>query len=150
MVAFGWLASIALFCCVCLHIDSLASICKQQKICVFYFIFEVDFSYLSLASTLAMSDEIAQDEEDAEDYDLEALNRRTRARDDDDNATLVADRGRGGPAHPEVVFEIGDEDPGSDGEDHVSAKQRRLSVERHGSMDNHERQGLMGDNLRDD
>ncbi|KAH0591001.1 hypothetical protein H2248_001112 [Termitomyces sp. 'cryptogamus'] len=97
---------------------------------------------------LAMSDEIAQDEEDAEDYDLEALSRRIRARDDDDNATLVADRGPGGPAHPEVVFEIGDEEPGSDGEDDVN-KKRRLSGESHQGTD-HERQELMEDRSRDD
>ncbi|KAG5353663.1 hypothetical protein C0989_003800 [Termitomyces sp. Mn162] len=108
---------------------------------------EVDLSYLSV-STLAMSDEIAQDEEDAEDYDLEALSRRIRARDDDDNATLVADRGPGGPAHPEVVFEIGDEEPGSDGEDDVN-KKRRLSGESHQGTD-HERQELMEDRSRDD
>lgn len=90
-----------------------------------------------------MSDEIAQDEEDAEDYDLEALDHRTHARDDDE-ATLVGGRRGGGPAHVEdVVFEIGDEEPGSDGEDEINAKKRRLSGEnRHGEED--ERQGLMG------
>ncbi|KAG6862135.1 hypothetical protein C0995_004217 [Termitomyces sp. Mi166 len=105
-------------------------------------------SSLSFSGRLA-EDEIAQDEEDAEDYDLEALSRRTRARDDDDNATLVADRGPGGPAHPEVVFEIGDEEPGSDGEDDVNAKKRRLSGENRRDTD-HERQGLMGNRSRDD
>ncbi|KAF5385063.1 hypothetical protein D9615_001311 [Tricholomella constricta] len=90
-----------------------------------------------------MADEIAQDEEDAEDYDLEALRDRTRARDDDDNATLVAGR-QGGPAHADdVVFEIGEEEPGSDGEDDINAKKRRLSGENHRSEE-HERQGLMG------
>ncbi|RDB28403.1 Membrane protein PTM1 [Hypsizygus marmoreus] len=97
--------------------------------------------YLFLCFTLAMSDEIAQDEEDAEDYDLEALAHRTRARDDDDDATLVGER-RTGPAHPEdVVFEIGDEEPGSDGEDDLHPKKRRLSGEHHGTGD--ERQGLI-------
>ncbi|KAF8078867.1 lung seven transmembrane receptor-domain-containing protein [Lyophyllum atratum] len=106
---------------------------------------------LLFKSTLAMSDEIAQDEEDAEDYDLEALDNRTRIRDDDDNVTLVADR-QGGPAPTDdVVFEIGDEEPGSDGEDDVSAKKRRLSGENHRSEE-HERQGLMGgaSRMRDD
>ncbi|KAG5654686.1 hypothetical protein H0H81_007442 [Sphagnurus paluster] len=101
---------------------------------------------LSFPSTLAMSDEIAQDEEDAEDYDLEALGERTRVRDDDDNVTLVAgsDPGRTGATHTdEVVFEIGDEEPGSDGEDDIIAKKRRLSGENHGGQE-HERQGLMG------
>jgi len=75
-----------------------------------------------------MSDEIAQDEEDAEDYDLEALDGRIRAREDDDNATLVGGGRRGEATHVEdVVFEIGDEDPGSDGEDDVITKKRRHS-----------------------
>ncbi|KAL0951511.1 hypothetical protein HGRIS_008196 [Hohenbuehelia grisea] len=96
-----------------------------------------------------MSDEIAQDEEDAEDYDLEALeHRHTRLRDedDDDAATLVGER-RGG-AEPlrddHVVFEIGDEDAGSDDED-GNAKKRRLerkSSENHDAED--EREGLIG------
>jgi len=62
--------------------------------------------------TLAMSDEIAQDEEEAEDYDLESLTHRTRQREDDDDATLV-DGQRRGPesvSGDHVVFEIGDED----------------------------------------
>ncbi|KAG6821415.1 hypothetical protein H0H93_014212 [Arthromyces matolae] len=93
--------------------------------------------------------EIAQDEEDAEDYDLEALSSRTRARDDDDNATLVADRENGRPANPrEVVFEIGDEEPGSDGEEDTHAKKRRNSSDNHGT--DHERQGLIGERSRSD
>ena len=62
-----------------------------------------------------MSDEIAQDEEDAEDYDLEALEHRTTARrdgDDDDDATTLVGTHR--PQEDAVVFEIGDE--GSDEE----------------------------------
>jgi hypothetical protein len=92
-----------------------------------------------------MSDEIAQDEEDAEDYDLEALNHRTRARDDDDDATLVGGRpgGHEALADDHVVFEIGDEDAGSDGEEDVNAKKRRLSGENHRSREE-ERQGLIG------
>lgn len=96
-----------------------------------------------LLSTLAMSDEVAQDEEDAEDYDLEAIQSRTQARDDndeDDAATLVAGR-RG--HHPnsslsddQVVFEIGDEDDDED------AKKRRLSGENLESV-HEEREGLM-------
>ncbi|TFK36947.1 lung seven transmembrane receptor-domain-containing protein [Crucibulum laeve] len=94
-------------------------------------------------STLAMSDEIAQDEEDAEDYDLEAIQHRTRVREDDE-ATLVGAR-RGGPdsiAEDNVVFEIGDEDD----EDDDAAKKRhaqRLSGEAPRGQDS-EREGLMG------
>lgn len=87
-------------------------------------------------STLAMSDEVAQDEEDAEDYDLEAIQNRTRARDDDDDdaATLVAGRhgNHSDSLTDQVVFEIGDEDEDED------AKKRRLSGE-----NVEERQGLM-------
>ena len=89
-----------------------------------------------------MFDELAQDEEDAEDYDLEALERRTEARglrEDDDAATLVG-RPVGDDA---VVFEIGDEDgQGSDDED-ASPKKRR--GERHEGGTEHEREGLMKD-----
>jgi len=91
---------------------------------------------------LAMSDEVAQDEEDAEDYDLEAIQSRTQAREDDDEddaATLVA--GRQGHHHnslsdDQVVFQIGDEDEEED------AKKRRLSGENlEGVQGEHE--GLM-------
>jgi hypothetical protein len=90
---------------------------------------------------LAMSDEVAQDEEDAEDYDLDAIQNRSRARedDDDDAATLVAGR-RGhhndSVTDDQVVFEIGDEDEDED------TKKRRLSGE-NVEDDRGERQGLM-------
>ena len=93
-----------------------------------------------------MSDELAQDEEDAEDYDLEALENRnnTRVTDDDDDETLVGSR-RGGPAsiaEDAVVFEIGDEDDhGSDDEDnHAKRKHGRQSS---GDGTHREREGLM-------
>jgi hypothetical protein len=93
-----------------------------------------------------MSDEIAQDEEDAEDYDLEAIQSRTHVRDeddDDDAATLVGGR-RGNPnslTQDDVVFEIGDED---EDEDEASKKRKanRLSGE-HRQEPEGERQGLM-------
>jgi len=97
---------------------------------------------------LAMSDEIAQDEEDAEDYDLEALESRTNARDDDE-ATLVGRRDRDGHVRLDednVVFEIGDEDAGSDDDEPAKkANAARLS----GELEEGERRGLMGRN-RDD
>jgi hypothetical protein len=98
-----------------------------------------------LVSTLAMSDEIAQDEEDAEDYDTEALELRTRAMDDDDDATLV---GRRGPdtVSDGIVFEIGEEDAGSDDEESPTKKNRgRSSLE--GAQ--HEREELVGQRGRD-
>ena len=103
-----------------------------------------------MISTLAMSDEIAQDEEDAEDYDLEAIESRTRARDeeDDDDITLVGRRAGHdiqsvGEDH--VVFEIGDEE---EEEDPITPKRRkadRVSVERlKVSVENNsETEGLM-------
>ncbi|KAJ3516362.1 hypothetical protein NLJ89_g1171 [Agrocybe chaxingu] len=99
-------------------------------------------------STLAMSDEIAQDEEDAEDYDLEAIQSRSHLReeddDDDDAATLVAGR-RGNSSNvtnDDVVFEIGDEDD----EDDEAAKRRkaqRLSGENHNHNQGPEGERLM-------
>jgi hypothetical protein len=98
-----------------------------------------------------MSDELAQDEEDAEDYDLEALENRTNARmadddddDDEDDETLVGSR-RGGPpslAEDAVVFEIGDEDDhGSDDED--SHGKRKHGRQPSGDGTRREREGLM-------
>ncbi len=86
-----------------------------------------------------MFDELAQDEEDAEDYDLEALEHRTEARGfpEDDTATLVG-RGVGEDA---VVFEIGDEE--GEGDDDDAPKKRR--GERHEGGLEHEREGLMKD-----
>jgi len=102
---------------------------------------------------LAMSDEIAQDENDAEDYDLESLTRRQRLRDeDDDDATLVGGRNGRLPSLTEdhVVFEIGDED---DEEENPSRKLRteRLSGENVHANRSEERQGLIGpDGDKDD
>jgi hypothetical protein len=95
-----------------------------------------------------MSDEIAQDEQDAEDYDLESMNHRTRLREDDDDATLVESQ-RQGPesvAGDHVVFEIGDEDAGSDGEDENS-KRHRVSGE---IFKDEEREELIGARSRND
>lgn len=92
-----------------------------------------------------MSDEIAQDEEDAEDYDLESIQNRSRVRDDDDDddaATLVGGR-RGHPTAPvgeeNVVFEIGDEDEEDEDvkkrrHERPSGENRRHSGEREGLM----------------
>ncbi|KAJ3573040.1 hypothetical protein NP233_g2678 [Leucocoprinus birnbaumii] len=100
---------------------------------------------------LAMSDEIAQDENDAEDYDLESLNHRQRLRDDDDDdATLVGSRRIPSVAEDQVVFEIGDED---DEEEDPTKKHRpeRLSGENVHPHHSGERQGLMGqDDDKDD
>ena len=100
-----------------------------------------------------MFDEIAQDEEDAEDYDMDALERRTEARgmhDDDDASILVGHRG----PNDEVVFEIGDQD--DDDDEPKSADKRHLNQHntedrQHGNES--ERQGLMngdGGRHRDD
>ena len=100
-----------------------------------------------------MSDEIAQDENDAEDYDLESLTRRQRLRDeDDDDATPVGGRNGRLPSLTEdhVVFEIGDED---DEEENPSRKLRteRLSGENVHANRSEERQGLIGpDGDKDD
>lgn len=94
-----------------------------------------------------LSDEIAQDEEDAEDYDLEAIQHRTRLReedDEDDAATLVG--GRQGQSvsvsRDDVVFEIGDEDDDDDDGSKRRKAQNRLSGETNGGTDI-ERQALV-------
>ncbi|KAJ7225278.1 lung seven transmembrane receptor-domain-containing protein [Mycena pura] len=103
--------------------------------------------YVSLFS-ITMSDEIAQDEEDAEDYDLETMGQRgmVHDEDDDDAATLVGSRrgGRDAVADDNVVFEIGDEDGASDDEEEMKKRRRRLSGEQPRGGDE-ERQGLMNE-----
>ncbi|KAF9056134.1 lung seven transmembrane receptor-domain-containing protein [Panaeolus papilionaceus] len=98
---------------------------------------------------LAMSDEIAQDEEDAEDYDLEAIQHRTQLREeeeDDDAATLVGGR-RGHPGtggEESVVFEIGDEDEDDEEMGKKRRNQRKLSGENgRRSNSGEEHRGLM-------
>ncbi|KAJ7751292.1 lung seven transmembrane receptor-domain-containing protein [Mycena maculata] len=101
---------------------------------------------------LAMSDELAQDEEDAEDYDLESMGHRGRIpdEDDDDAATLVGSRrGHDTVADDNVVFEIGDEDGASDDEEEAKKRRRRLSGEQPHSAED-ERRGLMNDGERRD
>ena len=98
-------------------------------------------------STLAMSDELAQEDEDAEDYDLEAIEARTRARDDDDDdATLTDRRPLGTVGEDAVVFEIGDQDMSDDEDGKPIVK--KTQVGQHHEDDHHgddnERQGLMG------
>ncbi|KIJ66305.1 hypothetical protein HYDPIDRAFT_26667 [Hydnomerulius pinastri MD-312] len=97
-----------------------------------------------------MSDEIAQEDEDAEDYDLEALQSRTATRDDDEITLVNNRREPEALAEDHVVFEIGDEDPGSDDEADNAAKKRRGGERK--SLDENEgadeRQGLMGGRQR--
>ena len=99
-----------------------------------------------------MFDELAQDPDDAEDYDLEALERRgefgTNHHDDDDTATLVGREPRS-MADDAVVFEIGDEDAHELSEDEDPAKRERRRREEsqhdHDGSEAHEREGLMKD-----
>lgn len=80
-----------------------------------------------------MSDELAQDEEDAEDYDLDTIERQPDSalrRREDDEATLVG--GRSGAAsmnEDAVVFEIGDEDAHDLSDDEDAHKPRHTSTE---------------------
>jgi hypothetical protein len=96
---------------------------------------------------LAMSDEIAQEDEDAEDYDLETFQQRTVAREDDEITLVNSRREPEALAEDHVVFEIGDEDMGSDDEGETAVKKRR-GGERRASGDkqdgpDEERQGLI-------
>jgi hypothetical protein len=99
-----------------------------------------------------MSDEIAQEDEDAEDYDLEALQLRSTVQEDDEITLVNNRREPEALAEDHVVFEIGDEDVGSDDEADSAAKKRR-SGERRSIDENQntdERQGLMGGRQRRD
>jgi len=94
-----------------------------------------------------MSDELAQEDEDAEDYDLEAIQQRTIAREDDEITLVNSRREPEVLAEDHVVFEIGDEDMGSDDEGETTAKKRRggehrASGDKEDGADD-ERQGLM-------
>lgn len=107
-----------------------------------------------------MSEELAQDDEDAEDYDPESLELRNRGPgtmddddDDDDAATLVGGRVGGRRPdtvnHDDVVFEIGDgeDDAGSDDEEDIDkiAPPQKNRSHRPSSLDleEGESQGLM-------
>ena len=93
-----------------------------------------------------MSEELAQEDEDAEDYDMEALERRTRLRDgdDDDDATLVGGRRGHSPivGDDAVVFEIGDHEDDEDESKSPDKPRHKESGEHDGAA--HEREGLMG------
>lgn len=97
---------------------------------------------------LAMSDELAQDEEDAEDYDLDALESRGQPHPLNADGIPEAPRsGRRGVGDDETVFEIGEEEDDEDGRGRtpLSRGQRpkpRTSDE--GPRDEHEHEGLMG------
>ncbi|KAF8216010.1 lung seven transmembrane receptor-domain-containing protein [Mycena galopus ATCC 62051] len=87
---------------------------------------------------------IAQDEEDAEDYDLESMGQRGGRipDDDDDDAATLVGRRDGVVADDNVVFEIGDED--DDDEEEAKKRRRRLSGEQPRSAQaEDERRGLM-------
>lgn len=92
-----------------------------------------------------MSDEIAQEDEEAEDYDPDSLQLQARAREDDEITLVNNRREPEALAEDHVVFEIGDEDAGSDDEtENVTKKRRgeRKSVDDNETAD--ERAGLMG------
>lgn len=105
---------------------------------------------------LAMSEELAQEDEDAEDYDMEALERRSRLRnletgeeDDDDDATLVAGRRGGVRREPvvgddAVVFEIGDHEEDEDEVKSPEGRRHKADEEDDDRVAAHEREGLMG------
>jgi hypothetical protein len=127
---------------------------KQQSIVSFCLSNSPSFDIDIIVFSLAMSDELAQDE-DAEDYDMANLEQgggRPRGPahpddddDDEDAATLVGGRaGHGSRVRDDqVVFEIGDED-GDEEDDERKQRMRRLSGE------HHEREGLIGGDGRKD
>jgi len=95
---------------------------------------------------LVLSDELAQDEAEVEDYDLESFERRGRGHpeDEDDDATLVGRRGDGHETiSNDIVFEIGDEDGGSEDEDENKTKKRRAERSRRDNGQGEESLGLV-------
>lgn len=96
---------------------------------------------------LAMSDELAQDEEDAEDYDLEALE--SRGQPHPLNADGIPEAPRSGRRHvvgeDETVFEIGEDDEDEDGR-HTGRTPTSRRTQRHsdeGPREEHEQEGLI-------
>jgi hypothetical protein len=135
-VASRRLAILALLRRLWVHRLFMATISQQQQISPLFSMipqFSSPDHYLSGISTLLMSEELAQDEEDAEDYDLDTIERQTDSvlrRREDDEATLVG--GRGGVAsmnEDSVVFEIGDEDAHDLSDDDDAHKSRHTSIE---------------------
>ena len=92
-----------------------------------------------------MSEELAQDEDDAADgYEFDSLQRRTGMRDDDDEGVGRSHGIRQDPvADDAVVFEIGDQDSDDDEDSRKRAGPIRLSGE-------DERTGLMNGGGRKD
>lgn len=91
-----------------------------------------------------MSDELAQDEEDAEDYDLEALESRGQPHPLNADGIPEAPRSgrRRGVGEDDLVFEIGDDDDEDDGHGRTPKSNRvRGSDER--PRDALEQQGLI-------
>jgi hypothetical protein len=91
-----------------------------------------------------MSEELAQDENDAaDDYEFDALQRRLGANDDEEEGLGRAHGTRQEPMSEDVVFEIGDQDSDDDDEPRKRAGAIRLSAE-------DERAGLMNGTGRKD
>ncbi|KAI5117076.1 hypothetical protein M0805_007953 [Coniferiporia weirii] len=97
-----------------------------------------------------MSDELAQEDEDAEDYDLEAIEARTQAREEDDDDTVIVNScGEHAPivGEDDVVFEIGDQDLSDDEEPRSADRRHREDSRRVSDV---ERQGLVSGGSRRD
>ncbi|KAG8760678.1 hypothetical protein FRC14_002359 [Serendipita sp. 396] len=95
---------------------------------------------------LAMSDELAQDEEDAEDYDLDALESRGQPHPLNADGIPEAPRsaGRRRVGEDDTVFEIGEEEDDDDGRRTgrtPTSRKARSSGDEH--RDEHEEEGLM-------
>lgn len=95
-----------------------------------------------------MSDELAQDEEDAEDYDLEALESRGQPHPLNADGIPEAPRngGRRGVGDDDLVFEIGEEEDDEDGRGRtpLSRGQRpKVRTSDEVARDEQEHEGLM-------
>ena len=89
-----------------------------------------------------MSDELAQEDEDAEDYDLEALESRSRAGEYGD-AMLGGRRGADVVSDDAIVFEIGDRDTSDEEDGKNKSVQHDVGRRQKDLADDVERQRLM-------
>lgn len=91
-----------------------------------------------------MSDELAQDEEDAEDYDLDTLEARGQPHPLNADGVPEAPRdSRRRVGEDDLVFEIGDDEDDEDGRGRTPMS-KRARQSREEAREEHEHEGLMG------
>jgi len=96
-----------------------------------------------------MSDELAQDEEDAEDYDLDALESRGQPHPLNADGIPEAPRSGRGVGADELVFEIGEDEEDEEGRGRTPLSRGQRPKTRNsddeGPRNEHEHEGLMAE-----